>query len=75
MYYALNGVLVSYLHPKMVIQEKTSKVDRMFGRKLDFKEIKFLSKIISIQKIQEKKKNSISIGIFGYENKKMIQSV
>ena len=43
------------------------KVDKLFGDELDFEDIKFAVKIKDIHKIE--KKNSISISVFGYENK------
>ena len=44
-----------------------TKTDKDFVKKLDFKDIKFPVKIRDIQDIS--KKNSISIRVFGYENK------
>ena len=45
------------------------KVDRLSGDETNFIYIKFLVKIKDIQKVK-KRKNSISISVFGYENKK-----
>ena len=49
-------------HPVII-----TKADKDFVKKLDFKDIKFPVKIRDIQDIS--KKNSISIRVFGYENK------
>ena len=49
-------------HPVII-----TKADKVFVKKLDFKDIKFQVKIRDIQDIS--KKNSISIRVFGYENK------
>ena len=46
---------------------RVRKADKEFARKLDFKNIKFQVKIRDIHKIE--KRNSISISVFGYENK------
>ena len=43
------------------------KADKDFVKKLDFKDVKLPAKIRDIHKI--KKNNSISISVFGYENK------
>ena len=43
------------------------KVDKDFAKKLDFEDIKFRVKVRDIHKIE--KKNSISVGVFGYKNK------
>ena len=48
--------------------KRITKIDKDFAEKLDFKDVKFPVKVRDIQKI-EKKKNSISISGFGYENK------
>ena len=46
---------------------RTRKVDKNFARERDFKCIKCLIKMRDIHKI--KKKNCISISVFGYKNK------
>ena len=49
---------------------QTTKADKDFAEKLDFKGIKFPVTIRDMHKIEKKKKkNSISISVFGYENK------
>ena len=47
---------------------RITKADKDFAKKNDFKSAKFLSKLETFGK-WKKKKNSISISIFGYENK------
>ena len=59
--------LARYLNPADYHLAKIKKAVKDFTKKLDFKGIKFPVKITDIQKI--KKKNSIGIGVFGYENK------
>ena len=59
--------LVRYLiladhHPTRI-----TKTDKAFTKRLDFKDIRFPVNIRGIHKIE--KKNSISTGVFGYENK------
>ena len=46
---------------------RITKADKDFAKKLDFKDTKFPVKIRDIHKIE--KNNSISISVFGYENK------
>ena len=60
--------LVRYSHPADHHPARTRQVDRLYGGKLDFKDIKFPLKVRDIHKIE--KKNSISISVFGYKNKK-----
>ena len=66
---AIGGVwcLVRYLHPVDHYPGGIIKVYRLFGDKLDIKDIKFPVKIKVIHKIE--KNNSISISAFGHENK------
>ena len=64
--------LVRYLNPAGRNPAKITKADKDFAKRLDFKDIKFPVKIRDIHKIE--KKNSISISVFGYENKKNIRS-
>ena len=49
---------------------RIAKANKVFVKKLDFKDIKPAVKIRDIFKI-EKKKNSISISGFGYRNKEL----
>ena len=60
--------LVRYSHPADHHPARTRQVDKLYGGKLDFKDIKFPLKVRDIHKIE--KKNSISISVFGYKNKK-----
>ena len=46
---------------------RTTKTDKDFAKRLNFKNIKFPVKIRDIQK--QEKMNSIGISVFGYENK------
>ena len=57
---------------QIIIPEELEKLQR-FCKKLDFKDIKFIVKVRDIHKTE--KNNSIGISVFGYENKKNIQSV
>ena len=59
--------LVRYLIPADRNPARITKADRIFAKKVDFKEIKFPVKVRDIYKIE--KKNSIDISVFGYENK------
>ena len=59
--------LVRYLIPVDCNPARITKADKDFVKKLDFKGIKFPIKVRNIQKIE--KTNSISISVFGYENK------
>ena len=59
--------LVRYLIPADCNPARITKADKDFVKKLDFKGIKFPIKVSNIQKIE--KTNSISISVFGYENK------
>ena len=60
--------LVRYLDPADHSPRAITKADKSFTKKLDFNDIKFSVKVINISKIA--KSNSISISVFGYENKK-----
>ena len=59
--------LVKYLNPADRNPARITKTDKNFAKKLYFKDIKFPVKVRDIHKI--KKKNSIDISAFGYENK------
>ena len=59
--------LVRYLNPADHHLARITKADKDFAKRLDFKDIKFPVKIRDIHKIE--KGNSISISVFGYENK------
>ena len=59
--------LVRYLNTADHNPRRFTKTDKDFARTLDFKDIKFAVKIKDIQQIE--KKNSLSISVFGYENK------
>ena len=59
--------LIRYLNPVDHNPRRFTKADKDFAKRLDFKDIKFPVKIIDIHKM--KRKNSIDISVFGYENK------
>ena len=59
--------LIRYLNPVDHNPRRFTKADKDFAKRLDFKDIKFPVKIIDIHRM--KRKNSINISIFGYENK------
>ena len=59
--------LIIYLNPVDRNPRRFTKADKDFAKRLDFKDIKFPVKIIDIHRM--KRKNSINISIFGYENK------
>ena len=63
--------LVRYVHPTDHNPRRIIKVDKLYGDKLDFRNIKFLVKVRDIHKIE--RTNSIGISVFGYENKKKYQ--
>ena len=69
---AWNGVWSDTYILQIIIPEELEKLQR-FCKKLDFKDIKFIVKVRDIHKTE--KNNSIGISVFGYENKKNIQSV
>ena len=69
---AWNGVSSDTYILQIIIPEELEKLQR-FCKKLDFKDIKFIVKVRDIHKTE--KNNSIGISVFGYENKKNIQSV
>ena len=58
--------MVRYLNPAQHNPRRITKADKDFGKRLDFKDIKFPVKIRDIHKTE--KNNSISISAFGYEN-------
>ena len=62
--------LVRYLHSADCNPPIITKADKDFTEKLDCKDVKFPLKTRDINKTEEKKKNSIGIGAFGYKNKK-----
>ena len=64
--------IFKYSNPANRHPAKITKADKVFAKKLDFKDIKFHVKIRDINKIE--KKNSISISAFGYENKEKHQT-
>ena len=59
--------LVRCLNPADHNPKRTTKSDKDFAKRLDFKDIKFPVKIRDIHKIE--KKSSIGNSVFGYENK------
>ena len=59
--------LVRFLNSNQ-IPRRTTKADKYFGKRLDFKDIKLQVKIRDIHKIK-KKKNFIDISAFAYQNK------
>ena len=59
--------LVKYLNPVDHNPRRTTKIDKEFAKKLEFKNTKLSVKIRDIHKIE--KKNSISISLFNNENK------
>ena len=59
--------LVRHLNPAAYHPARITKVNKDFTKRLDFKDTKFPVKTRDIHKIG--KKNSISISVFGYENK------
>ena len=62
--------MVKYLNPANHQPVRITKTDKEFENTHDFSDIKFPVKIRDIQKIyKKKKKNSIGINVFGYENK------
>ena len=60
--------LVRYLHPADRNQASITKADKDFWKRLDFKHKKFPVKARDIHKTKKKKKNSIGISAFSYEN-------
>ena len=60
--------LFRYLHDADHNPARMRKVDKHFARELDFHNIRFPVKIRDIHK-KKKKKKSIGISVFGYENK------
>ena len=66
---ALNVILVRYLHPADNNPVKFRNVDKLVESNSYFKDIKFPIEIRDIHKIEKKKKNCISISVFGYKKK------
>ena len=68
--------MVKYLNPASHQPLRITKTDKEFANTHDFNDIKFPVKIRDIQKIykKKKKKNSIGINVFGYENKDIYPS-
>ena len=60
--------MVRYLQTTDHNPRRIRKVDKLYGDKLDFKDMEFPVKVRDIHKIE--RKNSISISISGYEDKK-----
>ena len=56
--------LVRYLYPTDHNPRRIRKLDKLYGDKLDFKDIKFPAKVRDIHKIE--RKNSINISFFSY---------
>ena len=59
--------IVRYLNPALRNPARNTKANKEFAKKLDFKDMKFPVKIRDIHKFE--KTYSISISVFGYENK------
>ena len=58
------------LNPVDYNSKRITKPDKDFAKKIDFKDIEDPVKVIDIHKIKKRKrKEFISIGVFGYENK------
>ena len=69
---AVNGAKSDTYILQIITQQKLQKLKKIFLKRLDFKDIQFAVKARAIHKI---KKNFIGISVFGYENKKNIQSM
>ena len=61
---ALNGVWSDIYILQNIIQQQLEKLKKYFGRKLDFKDMKFPLKIIDIHVTEKKKKRFISVLVF-----------
>ena len=59
--------LVRYLHPAYHNLRISRKVNRLYGNKLDFKDIKIPVKVRDVHKID--RKSATGISVFGYEDK------
>ena len=59
--------LVRYLNPSDHHPARSTKANKNFPKKLDFKYVKLPVKIRDFYKLE--KNNSIGISVFGYENK------
>ena len=60
--------MARHLHPVYLHPARIRKFIKICGDKLNFKDIKFPVRVGDIHKID--KKNSVSINVFRYENKK-----
>ena len=60
--------LVRYLHPTDHNLKRIRKVGKLYGNKLDFKDIKVPVRVRNIHETE--RKNSIGISVFGYEDMK-----
>ena len=60
--------LVRYLHPTYHNQRRIINVDKLYGNKLDFKDIKSNVKVKDVCLME--RKNSIGISVFSYKDKK-----
>ena len=60
--------LARYLHPEDHHVARTTKADKDFAKKLDFKDLTFTVKVVDIEKIA--KKSSIDISVVGYVTKR-----
>ena len=56
---ALNGVWSDIYILQNIIQQQLEKLKKYFGRKLDFKDMKFPLKIIDIHVTEKKKKKDL----------------
>ena len=65
--------LVRYLDPADHHLARIRKTDKLFRDELDIEDIRFPVKIRDIHEIEQN--NSISISVFGYENKKKISNL
>ena len=66
---ALIGVYSDNYILHTIIQEELQKLTKILQKKTNFKDMNFPVKIRNILKVEKKKKNSIAISVFGYENK------
>ena len=72
--------LVRCVNPTDHNPRKITKIDKDLTKRFDLKNVTFSVKIRDVHKIEKKKtkkkkKNSIGISVFGYENKENIQSM
>ena len=61
--------IVRYINLAINHPTRVAKAHKDFAKKVNFKGIEFPIKMRDIHKIKKKKKNRISISVFGYENK------